>query len=333
MPRFDEYKEKFLTGWSNLIKKSDEGEIAEMGRERIVVFIIALILALCLWLLVNLSRDYNLNINLPITLGAIPEEQALASDLPDNATVSVSGEGWKLITLYNNPPEISLDIRNTEVNVYDQVQQQMNILPDISVQKVQPLILTLELEERVQKKIPLRSRVEISFKNQYDFLEPPSLEPDSVTVSGARSLVRDITEWRTEPVQFTNVTDDISRTVELEESGELISLKSEEVTFEARVSQFTEGEAKVNVGIRGLPSGRSVSFSPSTITVRYDVPIEEYNDIQDIDPFEAYIDYSQIQKDSTGFLTPQIERATDDYHIKIRSSQPRRVAYFMIVDN
>lgn len=330
---FEDYKEKFLAAWNNLIQKSDEGEIAEMGRERIVVFIVALILALCLWLLVNLSRDYNLNINLPISLGAIPEEQALASSLPDNATVSVSGEGWKLINLYNNPPEINLDINNSEVNVYDQVQQQMNVIPEVSVQKVQPLVLTLDLEERVDKKIPLRSRVEVSFRNQYDFLEPPRLKPDSVIVSGAKSLVQNITEWRTEPVQLTNVSGDISETVNLEEPGELITLGRNEVTFEARVSQYTEGEAEVDVEVRGLPSGRSISFSPSTITVRYNVPIDEYNELQDLNPFEAYITYSQIQQDSTGFLRPQIEQTTDDFHIEIRSSQPRRVAYFMIVDS
>ncbi len=330
---FEDYKEKFLAAWNNLIQKSDEGEIAEMGRERIVVFIVALILALCLWLLVNLSRDYNLNINLPISLGAIPEEQALASSLPDNATVSVSGEGWKLINLYNNPPEINLDINNSEVNVYDQVQQQMNVLPEISVQKVQPLVLTLDLEERVDKKIPLRSRVEVSFRNQYDFLEPPRLKPDSVIVSGAKSLVQNITEWRTESVQLTNVSGDISQTVNLEEPGELITIGRNEVTFEARVSQYTEGEAEVDVEVRGLPSGRSISFSPSTITVRYNVPIDEYNELQDLNPFEAYITYSQIQQDSTGFLRPQIEQTTDDFHIEVRSSQPRRVAYFMIVDS
>lgn len=330
---FEDYKEKFLAAWNNLIQKSDEGEIAEMGRERIVVFIVALILALCLWLLVNLSRDYNLNINLPISLGAIPEEQALASSLPDNATVSVSGEGWKLINLYNNPPEINLDINNSEVNVYDQVQQQMNVLPEISVQKVQPLVLTLDLEERVDKKIPLRSRVEVSFRNQYDFLEPPRLKPDSVIVSGAKSLVQNITEWRTESVQLTNVSGDISQTVNLEEPGELINIGRNEVTFEARVSQYTEGEAEVDVEVRGLPSGRSISFSPSTITVRYNVPIDEYNELQDLNPFEAYITYSQIQQDSTGFLRPQIEQTTDDFHIEVRSSQPRRVAYFMIVDS
>lgn len=304
-----------------------------MGRERIVVFVVALILALCLWLMVNLSREYNLNIDLPIAVGTVPQDKALAEDLPEQATVSVSGEGWKLINLYNNPPSIRVDVTKPEINVYDQVQQQMNMLPNITVQKVQPLILNVQLEERMSRRVPVRTRVELSFEEQYDLVSEPDIQPDSITVTGARSLVNDVTEWPTDSVHFKGVDGDLSRSVPLQKSGELINLSRQEVQYTARVSQFTEGEVKVDIQVRNMPVGQGVSFSPSSITVKYDVPLNEYAEVQKIDPFNAYITYSQIQQDSSGFLTPQIETSTDQYHIAVRSFQPRRVAYFMILGN
>src|SRR6056297_3009595 len=101
-PKIEEIKERLLGWWQNLVKKSDEDDIAGVGRERIVVFFVALVLALSFWLMVNLSREYNLNVELPIQLGAVPTEKALVEELPEKATVSVTGEGWKLINLYNN---------------------------------------------------------------------------------------------------------------------------------------------------------------------------------------------------------------------------------------
>jgi len=332
MSKIEKYKEKLLASWDVLLNPTDEEEETEVGRERIVVFVVALILALCLWLMVNLSRDYNLNVELPISLGAVPQEQALAENLPEKATVSVSGEGWKLINLYNNPPSINVDVTNSEINVYDQVQQQMNMLPDISVQKVQPLILTVQLEERISKKVPLQSRVEVSFQDQYNFVGAPQLQPDSITVSGARSLVENITEWTTDSVKIENVYSDVSRIVDLKNAGNLLTISQQEARFEARVSQYTEGEVTVNVETRNLPPGRAISYSPSSITVTYDVPIEEYNEVQDINPFNAYITYNQITNDSSGFLTPKVEKTANDYHIKLRSFEPRRVAYFMQLD-
>ncbi len=331
--KIEEFKEKLLAGWESLLQKSNEDEIADFGRERIIVFVVALILALALWLMVNLSRDYTLNIELPIQLGGVPAEKALVRDLPNTATVSVTGEGWKLINLYNNPPTINIDVSDTEVNLFDQVQQQMNAMLNINIQRVQPQNLTVQLGDRASKKVPVRSAVNVNFSEQYGFLESPTINPDSVTIDGAATLLKGIEEWSTDSVQINNVTKDISQTVPLESSSELINLSQSEVSFEADVVEYTEGEMQANITTRNLPPGRMVSYSPLAITIKYDVPIEEYTDVQDENPFDAYVSYQQILEDSTGFVTPEIEEKNERYHIKLRSFQPRRVAYFIVLDN
>ena len=331
--KIEEFKEKLLAGWESLLQKSNEDEIADFGRERIIVFVVALILALALWLMVNLSRDYTLNIELPIQLGGVPAEKALVRDLPNTATVSVTGEGWKLINLYNNPPTINIDVSDTEVNLFDQVQQQMNAMLNINIQRVQPQNLTVQLGDRASKKVPVRSAVNVNFSEQYGFLDSPTINPDSVTIDGAATLLKGIEEWSTDSVQINNVTKDISQTVPLESSSELINLSQSEVSFEADVVEYTEGEMQANITTRNLPPGRMVSYSPLAITIKYDVPIEEYTDVQDENPFDAYVSYQQILEDSTGFVTPEIEEKNERYHIKLRSFQPRRVAYFIVLDN
>ncbi len=329
-PNFEEIKEKLFDGWDHLIKKSDEDDIAGIGRERIVVFIVSLVLALCLWLMVNLSVDYNLNVELPIALGGVPAEQALVSDLPETATVSVSGEGWKLINLYNNPPSINIDVNDAEINLYDQVQQQMNAFA-VNIQKVQPTILTVELEERVSKKVPVRSLVEVSFEDQHGFLGTPELQPDSVTINGAASLLEGIKEWSTDSVHIEDVSTNLSRAISLQAPDELISLSQSQVMFNASVTEFTEGEVRVSIYTQNLPQGSMISYSPLFLRVKYDVPIDEYAEVKDINPFQAFVPYRQILEDSTGFVTPRIEQTTDDYHLKLRSVQPRRVAYYTVL--
>jgi YbbR domain-containing protein len=330
--KFEQYKEKFLARWNSFVKKPDEETLGEGRRERIVVFIIALILAFCLWLMVNLSQEYTLTVNLPISLGMVPEDRALVENLPQSATVSVNGQGWQLINFYNNPPGINLNVSDSEVNLLEQVQQQMT-LTNVSVQKVQPIMLRLNLEERISKKVPVRSLVDVTFRDQYGFVGSPGIRPDSVTVSGAISLVENITEWQTDSVQFTDVSRNLSRTVELEDPGELITLDQDEVVFSADVAEYTEGEVNVRISTRDLPEGRSVSYSPTSITVKFEVPINEYTKIQGANIFEAFVTYRQLQEDSSGFVTPQIEQSANNYHITVRSFQPPRVAYFMVLDS
>lgn len=331
--KIEEYKEKLLSGWESLLQKSNEDEIAEFGRERVIVFIVALILAMALWMMVNLSRSYTLNIELPIQLGAVPTEMALAQDLPTSATVNVTGEGWKLINLYNNPPTLNIDVDDAEVNLFDQVQQQMNAMPNVSIQNVQPQVLTVQLDNRISKKVPVRSKVNALFADQYDFISPPQVEPDSITINGASAIVENIKEWQTDSVAIKNVRTDISQTIPLEQSGNLISLSQNEVEFIGEVAQYTEAEVEVNVSTQNLPPGRMVSYSPLAVRIKYDVPIDEYAEMKDETPFDVYVSYQQILEDSTGFVTPQIEQREEKYYVKLRSFQPRRVAYYIVLEN
>ncbi|MEL7832623.1 hypothetical protein [Fodinibius sp. Rm-B-1B1-1] len=331
--KFEEYREQILSWWQSLLQKSNEDEIAGVGRERIIVFIVAFILAMALWMMVNLSRDYTLSLELPIQLGSVPDDKALVEDIPNTATVSITGEGWKLINLYNNPPSINIDVNDAQVNLFDQVQQQMNALPDVNIQKVQPQILSVKFDERISKKVPVRSNVEISFRDQYDFISPPEITPDSITINGAVAIIENITEWATDSVQVENVSSNISETVPLASSGNLISLSDDEVQFSADVAQYTEGEVKANITTRNLPPDRVVSYSPIALTIKYDIPIDKYTDIQDENPFEVYVPYQEILEDSTGFITPEITQREEKYYIKLRSFQPRRVAYYIVLES
>ncbi|HKL17551.1 MAG TPA: hypothetical protein VJ905_01225, partial [Halalkalibaculum sp.] len=153
--KIEELKERFLSIWSSIVKSKEESDIEESRKGKIIVFVVAFILALCLWLMVNLSRDYTLNVDLPIVLGNMPADQALTEELPSDATVSISGEGWQLINIYNNPPQVFVDVTQNEINLYEQVQKQLNANPDLSVQKVQPLFLNLDMENKITKRIPV----------------------------------------------------------------------------------------------------------------------------------------------------------------------------------
>lgn len=334
MSGFESFKEKLADAWQNATRKSDEEGIANFGREKLVVFTIAFILAFCLWLLVNLSRDFNLDIDLPISVANVPQDQALSEPLPQTATVGISGEGWKLINIYNNPPSISVNVTEPEINLYDQVRQNMNALPDVSVQKVQPLIISAKLEERISKRVPVVSNIELSFRDQYGLLDSASFEPDSIMVSGAVSLVEGISEWPTDSLVISDVSENISRSVPLREPDELISIDRSEIQFTAPVAQFTEGEANVRISTRNLPLATNVSFTPSSITVRYDVPIANYAELQEENLFEAYVPYDTLMNDTSGFVRPVIELSRDvDFPIRIRSYRPNRIAYFMILDS
>jgi YbbR domain-containing protein len=309
-------------------------DIRSKRRERIAVFVIAYIMALSLWFIVNLNGDYRITINIPIEVGAIPQDMALAEGLPEFLEVEVSGDGWKLVNLYSNPPEIPIDVIEGEVNLFDQVRQRFTVEQDVSVLKVQPLFISIGLEQKISKKIPIKLHSDLQFEDRYGLVSDPVFNPDSLTITGARSQINKIDYWMlSDTLSLSNVREDISQIIPITPKDPLIDYDVDQIRFLADVSEFTEGEVSVYIRTRNIPRGNIINYNPSTVTIRFDVPIEQYVEVQNLRPYEVYVPYQEILEDSTGFVTPDIELVTTEYQIKLRSFQPKAVAYFSVLDD
>lgn len=148
------------------------------------------------------------------------------------------------------------------------------------------------------------------------------------------SQIEEINEWIIEDTLFLeNVREDVDQLVSVSSTDPLLEVDVDEIRFSANVSEFTEGEVSVYIRTRGLPRGSIINYNPSIVTIRFDVPIEQYAEVQRQRPYEVYVPYQEILEDSTGFVTPDIELVATQYNIKLRSFQPKAVAYFSVLDD
>ncbi len=72
----------------------------------------------------------------------------------------------------------------------------------------------------------------------------------------------------------------IQQTVELQSPEAGLSLSPDVVSFEAQVTEFTEAEVRVPIRTRNLPAGMAVTYNPSSVMVRFDIPLDQYSEIQ-----------------------------------------------------
>jgi YbbR domain-containing protein len=312
---------------------TEETQVTFVRREKIIVFIGAYILAISLWLIVNLGGSFSINVNVPVEPGNVPENMALTENLPEFVQVGVSGDGWQLLNLYNDPPVVVINVEDEEVNLFDQVRQRLSYLQGVDIAKVQPLLLSIDMEPKITKRVPIRVPTQLSFQNRYGMIGDPVQSPDSITISGAESRISEIDEWVVQDtLRLTNIRDNISVRMPLESAGGVLELSEQEVTYSANVSEFTEGETTVYIQTRGLPRGQNVNYNPSSVTIKFDVPIEQFADVEEIQPYEVYVPYSKILEDSSGFVTPDVELKADQFELQLRSFQPKAVAYFTVLN-
>lgn len=312
---------------------ANEEDARFVRREKVIVFIGAYIMAISLWFIVNLSGSFSITLNVPIEPGNIPEDMALTEDLPEFVQVGISGDGWQLLNLYNDPPTVVINIEESEINLFDQVRQRLSYLQEIDIAKVQPLILSVNMEPKISKKVPVKINTDFQFQTRYGLVGQPKYSPDSITVTGAESKIRGINEWEVvDTLKLMNIRDDINTMLTLQGAGGVIELSEEEIQFEANISEFTEGETTVYIRTRGLPRGQNVNYNPSSVTIKFDVPIEQYAEVEKIQPYDVYVPYSKIVEDETGFVTPDVEQMANEYELRLRSFQPKAVAYFTVLN-
>lgn len=326
-------KDKILSYIKKGIKPGGEDDGKIVTRESALVFVFAYIIAISLWFAVNLNGIFNITVNMPLEVGNIPNDMALTDKLPEYVEVSLSGTALPLISLYNNPPSIPIDVDNAEVNLFNQVRQQMNSYQEVEVSKVDPILVTVSLEKKITKKVPLKLNWDFSFESRFGLISSPTISPDSISVTGAASQLKSITEWVIkDSLKLAEIKDDIEVVVPVDNNNPLIEITLESLTLTANVSEFTENETTVYIRTRDLPRGQNITYNPSSITIRYDVPLEQFSEITNETPYIVYIPYRKIQEDETGFVTPDIELIATKYALKLRSFQPKAVAYFSVVD-
>ncbi len=324
---WDLLRNRFDGGYSGGM--ASESGIMER-REKVTVFVISMIFAIVMWVVVNLGRDLNTTVQFQLTVGELPENMALATDLPNQVTANVSGEGWRLLPLRNNSQSIAIDINQAEILLADMIREKVGPT-GVNVLSVQPALLRTVLEERISKRVPIQFQHNITFRGQHNLVGNLQATPDSVTISGARSIIDTVTYWPTELLELSNVNSDISEPIQLQKLPTILNSDITETVILAKVSEFTEGEQRVRIDVADLPSGTEVSFNPAYLTIRYTIPIEKYARSQTEPLFSALVPYGDIRQDSTGYISPMITTLSDSLHARVKTVQPRRVSYFEVI--
>jgi len=308
----------------------DELSAGEQPQNRGLVITVCVAISFVLWFTFTLQEVKIVTIEFPTTVVNVPSDEALAELPSPSASVQVEGEGVQLLWMYYNTPSIPLDATDQTVNLADAI----NLPDNVRLQSIAPRQVTLEKEPRLTRPTPIRSRVQVEAPPAFELIEPPRLRPDSVRVSGARSIVERLTYWPTDSmaVSINSARDSIRTRVPLADTlGQLVSHTPRLVTFIARVGKFAEATREIEVEVTGVPSGQNVvTLEPSSIRVRYRILFDQLFASKRAPDFFATVSYDQIREDTTGYVSPDLHLPSD---LIIRDPEmiPSRLQYYTFV--
>jgi YbbR domain-containing protein len=201
-----------------------------------VLKLLSLAFALILWFFVMGERKLEVGYAVPLELKNVPAEMMVANEVPSLVDVRLSGPRTLLMNLSPKDISISVDLIDLKPGLtsFKRLEERLNIPSGVKVTRLSPSFIDVKLERIKEKVVPLK--VAFSGNPAEGFrLGAIRLKPDRVTVEGAESEIKDVTEVATDPVEVEGVKESFTLMVPISYRGKYTWLNDSEAV-EVRVS-------------------------------------------------------------------------------------------------
>lgn len=310
-------------------------------KKNLGVFLIFLIISTIFWFLNELEDSYVTRIHYPIQYSDFPHDKIVVGELPSYLDLKVRGQGFELLEYkygknlsplmlqvssydlepQNRPNSLVYYVRTN--NIKTRVSQQLG--SNMELLDIIPDTLFFEFTDRTSKNLPVDPNIKYNFGKQMMLKSHVSIDPDSIEVSGPRSVLDTMKAVKTKFREFSDLTSTIETTVDLRKVHEQLEYSSNQVNLRIPVEQYTEGALKKDIAVRNSPDSVVVRTFPSAVNITYLVGLSNYEEVIP-ELFKVYVDYQDIRKNMEQ-LEVFVEQAPD--YLKSYSYTPQKVDYII----
>jgi YbbR domain-containing protein len=196
--------------------------------ENLALKIISLAFALVLWIFVMGERRHEVSHIIPVTYKGVPEGLIIANQVPGSVEVVVSGPRALLSHLSASEMAIAVDLAGAEAGVtsFKRLEESLRLPSGLAVLRISPAYVDVKLERVREKQVPVRLVLSGEPAAGYR-VRRVRVIPSRVTLSGAESELRAVSEVLTEGVDLAGVRESFVQTVALSHSRPFTMLKDQ----------------------------------------------------------------------------------------------------------
>lgn len=279
--------------------------------------IFTLISAVFLYFYVVTDNDFTHIQSIPLQIINKPAGLIPADPVPESVRVQFRGSGKSLLRLLSSNKHLEVDLNKVPNRA--KIPLTLNMIKDIPrgygitpIRIVEPESLLIRLDHFSVKKVPVVPEIELIPMDAYTVVGGIHTFPDSITVSGPESVIRDIRGVRTEESQYRELIKDISDEINLlPPDTKTVTYSENSVKFEAAIQRIGEIEmTEIPIHVLHIPPGEKVIVIPSTLSLRLQGGVKVLKDINKRDIY-ATIDYKNRYRYSGRRIPATIEVPPD----------------------
>ena len=240
---------------------------------RTLTFVVCVLLSAFLWSLIRLSKNLLREVSVPVVVTNLPAHQVLMPSAPNAIKLLVEGNGFTLLKTYSQNEALSVDytdlkhIEGSQYCLSKSTREKLTntYLSNFKIRSVVSDTLTLLLEKKVSKKIPVLMQLNVEYAKEYQLTEL-RITPDSVTAYGSQKAIDTLTQVTFQYTKKKLIKDNFSKNYSLKNT-KYITYDLHTIKMEAFVDKVSEQLLKVPVQVVNVPKDSQVKVFPNEITV------------------------------------------------------------------
>jgi len=236
--------------------------------------LLSIFLASLVWLFVMGEEHSERSYSVPVQISRLAEGLVLLNEEDYVVEVRVSGPRGILNSLSDDGFAATLDLApygKGEVDV-PIPKEAIRAPKGVSITRIRPATIRVHLDSVVEKEIPLKAVVHGQPAAGYE-VGAVKLEPPSLRLTGPESLLAQITEIPTTPIDVTGLTGDATLPLQVDFQRHLVSwpprpLLAQVVVVPRMVTRSLPVEAEVTGKLRDGYEVTKVEVTPEAVSVR-----------------------------------------------------------------
>lgn len=305
------------------------------------IFVVCVLIASLLWLVSAMGKRYETTVSMPIQYTNLPKDKILVNAPPAKVDVTLEGYGFTLlrhkIQLTINPINFNLRLftnnqmgrsEDTELpiklsNYIPQISRQISA--EINILDIAPETIVFHFDQLVSVKKRVTPNFDLSFQNQYFLLDSVKFIPDSVLVTGPKSLVDSIKTITTIHQRFKDINATVrEKRIKLQKPDQVV-IAPGRVATEIPVSLYTEYTQEIPLSKINVPDSINLVLFPGRVKIKCIVAVDNYPNLTP-SGFILGIDFNNLNPETNKF--PVIVYRSPAF-IKSLSIYPLEVEYLI----
>lgn len=283
---------------------------------KLITFFIFLIISVTIWLFSVLHKEYTTDFFVPVEIVNLSNDLIPVSADEKNVLVKIRASGFRLLQFLYAQKDFCLkmdarkmvnekSIRNKVIRLGESSWYFIDVFKknfgnDVQIISVMPDSFIVEYTIAYSKMIPVKHNVEYQIPRQYIQITEPVVFPDSVLVTGPKTIIDTMKYCYTEMYSAGTLLSDTSFSLKIDLPFNY-RVNPEKVNLKFNIDRYSDKTFSIKPILLNVPEGTEVIIIPEKVDVRVSVALSYFNTISESN-ITLYADFSKLSEKNDNLL-------------------------------